>query len=386
MKFLHLADLHIGKRVNDFSMIEDQRAILEQIVAIGSAQQIEAVFLAGDIYDKSQPAVEAIELFDDFLNQWKELGIPVFLISGNHDSPERIHYMSRLLKKNQIYIAGVFRGEMDYVEWTDSYGPLRIYMLPFVKPGLVRHYLNEEIENYDQAIEAVINHTLIDDSLRNVLIGHQFVIGQDSMPEQSDSENISVGGVDQVYANRFERFDYVALGHLHAPQKIGYPHVRYAGSPLKYSASEVNQKKSVTIVSLLEKRKIDIQQVALRPLREMLSIRGSLEEILSQVGSTPGWNGRWSEDYIHANLTDEKIYDPVGKLRVCYPNLMSITFSNQYVQNITPERRKLEEDIQNRSMMDLFQDFFRLQNQKDLSKEQLLIVKESIDRMEKEEL
>lgn len=386
MKFLHLADLHIGKRVNDFSMIEDQRAILEQIVAIGSAQQIEAVFLAGDIYDKSQPAVEAIELFDDFLNQWKELGIPVFLISGNHDSPERIHYMSRLLKKNQIYIAGVFRGEMDYVEWTDSYGPLRIYMLPFVKPGLVRHYLNEEIENYDQAIEAVINHTLIDDSLRNVLIGHQFVIGQDSMPEQSDSENISVGGVDQVYANRFERFDYVALGHLHAPQKIGYPHVRYAGSPLKYSASEVNQKKSVTIVSLLEKGKIDIQQVALRPLREMLSIRGSLEEILSQVGSTPGWNGRWSEDYIHANLTDEKIYDPVGKLRVCYPNLMSITFLNQYVQNITPERRKLEEDIQNRSMMDLFQDFFRLQNQKDLSKEQLLIVKESIDRMEKEEL
>lgn len=386
MKFLHLADLHIGKRVNDFSMIEDQRAILEQIVAIGSAQQIEAVFLAGDIYDKSQPAVEAIELFDDFLNQWKELGIPVFLISGNHDSPERIHYMSRLLKKNQIYIAGVFRGEMDYVEWTDSYGPLRIYMLPFVKPGLVRHYLNEEIENYDQAIEAVINHTLIDDSLRNVLIGHQFVIGQDSMPEQSDSENISVGGVDQVYANRFERFDYVALGHLHAPQKIGYPHVRYAGSPLKYSASEVNQKKSVTIVSLLEKGKIDIQQVALRPLREMLSIRGSLEEILSQAGSTPGWNGRWSEDYIHANLTDEKIYDPVGKLRVCYPNLMSITFSNQYVQNITPERRKLEEDIQNRSMMDLFQDFFRLQNQKDLSKEQLLIVKESIDRMEKEEL
>ncbi len=386
MKFLHLADLHIGKRVNDFSMIEDQRAILEQIVAIGSAQQIEAVFLAGDIYDKSQPAVEAIELFDDFLNQWKELGIPVFLISGNHDSPERIHYMSRLLKKNQIYIAGVFRGEMDYVEWTDSYGPLRIYMLPFVKPGLVRHYLNEEIENYDQAIEAVINHTLIDDSLRNVLIGHQFVIGQDSMPEQSDSENISVGGVDQVYANRFERFDYVALGHLHAPQKIGYPHVRYAGSPLKYSASEVNQKKSVTIVSLLEKGKIDIQQIALRPLREMLSIRGSLEEILSQAGSTPGWNGRWSEDYIHANLTDEKIYDPVGKLRVCYPNLMSITFSNQYVQNITPERRKLEEDIQNRSMMDLFQDFFRLQNQKDLSKEQLLIVKESIDRMEKEEL
>ena len=386
MKFLHLADLHIGKRVNDFSMIEDQRAILEQIVAIGSAQQIEAVFLAGDIYDKSQPAVEAIELFDDFLNQWKELGIPVFLISGNHDSPERIHYMSRLLKKNQIYIAGVFRGEMDYVEWTDSYGPLRIYMLPFVKPGLVRHYLNEKIENYDQAIEAVINHTLIDDSLRNVLIGHQFVIGQDSMPEQSDSENISVGGVDQVYANRFERFDYVALGHLHAPQKIGYPHVRYAGSPLKYSASEVNQKKSVTIVSLLEKGKIDIQQIALRPLREMLSIRGSLEEILSQAGSTPGWNGRWSEDYIHANLTDEKIYDPVGKLRVCYSNLMSITFSNQYVQNITPERRKLEEDIQNRSMMDLFQDFFRLQNQKDLSKEQLLIVKESIDRMEKEEL
>lgn len=386
MKFLHLADLHIGKRVNDFSMIEDQRAILEQIVAIGSAQQIEAVFLAGDIYDKSQPAVEAIELFDDFLNQWKELGIPVFLISGNHDSPERIHYMSRLLKKNQIYIAGVFRGEMDYVECTDSYGPLRIYMLPFVKPGLVRHYLNEEIENYDQAIEAVINHTLIDDSLRNVLIGHQFVIGQDSMPEQSDSENISVGGVDQVYANRFERFDYVALGHLHAPQKIGYPHVRYAGSPLKYSASEVNQKKSVTIVSLLEKGKTDIQQIALRPLREMLSIRGSLEEILSQAGSTPGWNGRWSEDYIHANLTDEKIYDPVGKLRVYYPNLMSITFSNQYVQNITPERRKLEEDIQNRSMMDLFQDFFRLQNQKDLSKEQLLIVKESIDRMEKEEL
>lgn len=386
MKFLHLADLHIGKRVNDFSMIEDQKSILDQIVAIGSTQQIEAVFLAGDIYDKSQPTVEAIELFDDFLNQWKELDIPVFLISGNHDSPERIHYMSRLLKKNHIYIAGVFRGEMDYVEWTDTYGPLRIYMLPFVKPGLVRHYLNEEVENYDQAIEAVINHTAIDVKIRNVLIGHQFVIGQGIMPEQSDSENISVGGLDQVYANHFERFDYVALGHLHAPQKIGYPHVRYAGSPLKYSASEVNQKKSVTIVSLLEKGKIEIEQIALRPLREMLLIQGSMEDILSKAEQTPGWNGRWSEDYIHAVLTDEKIYDPVGKLRVMYPNLMSITFSNQQIKNLTPERRKLEEDIQNRSMMDLFQDFFQLQNQKELSKEQLLIVKESIDRMEKEEL
>ena len=386
MKLLHLADLHIGKRVNDFQLIEDQRHILEQIIEIGFEHQIEGVMIAGDIYDKSQPSVEAIELFDDFLNKLKELDIPVFLISGNHDSPERIQYVSRLLKKNHIYIEGVFEGTMNYVELEDSYGLIRIYMLPFVKPALVRHYLEEEIESYDEAIEAVINHTPLDENIRNILIGHQFVIGQGVMPVQSESENISVGGLDQVYSEHFKMFDYVALGHLHAPQKIGYSHIRYAGSPLKYSASEVKQKKSVTIVSLYEKGQVDIQQIALKPMRDMIIMEGFLEEILGKGKDTPGWNGRFSDDYIHAVLSDEKLYDPVGKLRDIYPNLMSITFSNQQVKNLSSVNCKLEEDIQNRSMIDLFQNFFQVQNQKVLSKEQLLIVKESIERMEKEEL
>lgn len=386
MKLMHLADLHIGKRVNDFQMIEDQAYILNQIIQIGMNQKVDGVLIAGDIYDKSQPSVDAIELFDDFLNQLKELNIPVFIISGNHDSPERIQYASRFLTKSNIFITGVFKGTMDYVEWEDQFGPVRIYLLPYVKPGLVKHYLDEDIETYDDAIRQVINHTTVDWKVRNVLMGHQFVMGQGIAPQQSDSENVSVGGLDQVYAEHFKNFDYVALGHLHAPQKIGFPHIWYAGSPLKYSASEVNQKKNVLIVQLLEKGNVTIDCIPLLPKRDMISQKGTLDQVIEAASNTPGWKDRISEDYVHVILTDEEVYDPIGKLRVVYPNLMSITFSNHQKMELSPERKILEEDIQKKDMMELFQEFYVLQNQKELSKEQIRIVKGVIERMEKEEL
>ena len=258
MRFLHLSDLHLGKRVNEFSMLEDQAYILKEILNIIDEQKVEAVLIAGDIYDKVIPSAEAVRLLDDFLTRIAARELPVFLISGNHDSAERIAFGSRLMSSRQIYLSPVFESDVEPVTISDRYGEVNIYMLPFVKPSLVKRvYPEEEIITYQDAVNAAVQHMQIDTDKRNILLAHQFVTGA----ARCDSEELSVGGVDDVDASVFDGFDYVALGHLHGPQKIGKETVRYSGTPLKYSFSETNHKKAAVIVDVEEKGKINIQQI-----------------------------------------------------------------------------------------------------------------------------
>ena len=262
MKLFHLSDLHIGKRVNEFSMLEDQKYILMQILKAAKEHQPDGIILAGDIYDKPVPAAEAVQVFDDFLTSLNEMGLIVFMISGNHDSPERVSYGGRLMKKSGIYVAPVYEGKTEKVEFTDAYGKVCIHLLPFVKPAVVRHAFEEgEFEkeaeavcDYQSAVKMTVSHMAVDTDVRNVLIAHQFVTGA----MRCESEEVSVGGLDNVDASVFDGFDYVALGHIHSPQAVGRDQVRYCGTPLKYSFSEAGQEKSITVVELKEKGKIII--------------------------------------------------------------------------------------------------------------------------------
>lgn len=280
MKLLHLSDLHIGKRVNGFSMLPDQEYILKQVVSIAEREQPEAVLIAGDVYDKPQPPAEAVLLLDEFLTRLTALVPSVFLISGNHDSPERLDFGSRILREKGLYIAGVFDGKLSHETLKDKHGTVNIYLLPFVKPAMVSPYAGRTMESYDEAVREAIAASSVDEAQRNVLVAHQFVTAGGVQPERSESEAISIGGVDNVDASAFDSFDYVALGHLHGPQRIGRDTVRYAGSPLKYSFSEARQKKSLTIVELGGKGNVLMKQVRLNPLRDMRRIRGPIDELI----------------------------------------------------------------------------------------------------------
>lgn len=366
MKLLHIADLHIGKRVNEFSMIEDQKYILDQIIKITKEEKPAGILIAGDVYDKSQPSAEAVELLDEFLTKLVSLKLPVFIISGNHDSPERLNFGSRILKENNLYIAGVFEGEMIKKVLTDEFGNVNVYMLPFVKPVYVRPYFEKNLETYEDAIKAIFHNTEVRKNERNILVAHQFVTAAGLKPEQSESEITAVGGVDQIDAVLFEDFDYVALGHLHGPQKILRNNIRYAGSPLKYSFSEVKQRKAVTVLELGNKGELDIRFVPLHPMRDMREIKGPIAQLLKiqeQENSS-------TEDYIRAILTDEEdIYDALGKLRQVYPNLMNLIFENSRTLKETTLLTSKEE-IRSRNPVELFADFYLGQNQEELSDQQ----------------
>ena len=299
MRFLHLSDLHLGKRVNEFSMLEDQAYILKEILNIIDEQKVEAVLIAGDIYDKVIPSAEAVRLLDDFLTRIAARELPVFLISGNHDSAERIAFGSRLMSSRQIYLSPVFESDVEPVTISDRYGEINIYMLPFVKPSLVKRvYPEEEIITYQDAVNAAVQHMQIDTDKRNILLAHQFVTGA----ARCDSEELSVGGVDDVDASVFDGFDYVALGHLHGPQKIGKETVRYSGTPLKYSFSETNHKKAAVIVDVEEKGKINIQQIPFLPKHDMREVRGTYME----VTALDFYKDMNTDDYLHITLTDEE--------------------------------------------------------------------------------
>ena len=282
MKLFHLSDLHIGKRVNEFSMLEDQKYILEQILKAAKEHQPEGIILAGDIYDKPVPAAEAVQVFDDFLTSLNEMGLPVFMISGNHDSPERVSYGGRLMKKSGIYVAPVYEGKTEKVEFTDEYGKVCIHLLPFIKPAVVRHAFEggefekeaEAVCDHQSAVKMAVSHMDIDTDVRNVLIAHQFVTGA----MRCESEEVSVGGLDNVDASVFDDFDYVALGHIHSPQTVGRDQVRYCGTPLKYSFSEAGGGETITVVGVKEKGNGDILAIFLCPPRGMWKIRGRYNE------------------------------------------------------------------------------------------------------------
>lgn len=362
MRFLHLSDLHLGKRVNEFSMLEDQAYILKEILNIIDEQKVEAVLVAGDVYDKVIPSAEAVRLLDDFLTRIAARELPVFLISGNHDSAERVAFGSRLMSSRQIYLSPVFESDVEPITISDRYGEINIYMLPFVKPSLVKRvYPEEEIITYQDAVNAAVQHMQIDTDKRNILLAHQFVTGA----ARCDSEELSVGGVDDVDASIFDGFDYVALGHLHGPQKIGKETVRYSGTPLKYSFSEANQKKAAVIVDVEEKGKINIQQIPLVPKHDMREIRGTYME----VTALDFYKDMKTDDYLYITLTDEEdIPDAIGKLRTIYPNIMKLSYDNLRTRAAVTVRGTAE--VEEKSPMELLKEFYELQNNQPMTDEQ----------------
>ncbi len=355
MKFFHLSDLHIGKTVNGFSMLEEQRHIFEQIIGYIKTEKPGAVLIAGDIYDRAVPGIEAVRLFDDFLTSLAATEVTVLIISGNHDSPERLNYASRLLSEQKLHLCGVFGGTLKSVTLADEHGEVDFWLLPFIKPSGVRGmFPDKEIESYTDALTAALETATIDDSHRNVLLSHQFYTSAGVTPIRSESEINPVGGLDAVDAAILSHFDYVALGHLHGGQKVG-ENARYAGSPVKYSLSEWKHHKTITLVELCEKGKVEITPLPLTPLHDMREIKGTLaaltsDEVLSQANH---------EDYLRVILTDdEEIIDPIGKLRSHYPNVMALDFenvrTNMDMTAISPDIEKIDKF----SPYDLFSEFF----------------------------
>ena len=373
MKLIHLSDLHIGKRVNEVSMIEDQEYILTQILRIIDEEKADAVLIAGDVYDKSVPSAEAVTLFDDFLCRLAKRQVPVLIISGNHDSPERLAFGNRLLESSGIHISPVYNGTVEAISLSDRHGAINFWLLPFVKPIHVkRYYPDEVIESYTDAIRVAIEKMGIDVSVRNVLLAHQFVTGASVDPD--GSEEISVGGLDNVDASVFESFDYVALGHIHGPQNIGSNRVRYCGTPLKYSFAEAGHYKSVTVVELEEKGKLNLRTVPLIPRHDVREIRGTFAQLMDKGY----YSTQATDDYLHIILTDEEdVPEAMGRLRMVYTNLMKLTYDNTRtrINQIVGSA----EDIKRKSPLHLFEELYEIQNNRPMSDEQRSFASELIE-------
>lgn len=376
MKVVHLSDLHLGKKVNEFSMIEDQKYILEQILNIIIENKADAVMIAGDIYDRPVPPVQAVELFDGFLTALMKINIPVMVISGNHDSAERIGFGADIMSAGRIYMSHAFDGKMQCVTLTDEYGPVNFYILPFVRPSAVRAYFDTDIKDYNDAVNAVIQSVTCNTDERNVIISHQFVTGA----RTCQSEEISVGGLDNVDASVYGIFDYAALGHIHGPQNIG-DNIRYCGTPLKYSFSEINHKKSVTIVELGPKGSVGVDSVPLKPLRDMCEIKGTYMELTAR----DFYLGLKTDDYYHIILTDEDdVYDAAAKLRVIYPNLMKISYDNLRTRR-SAEVFETAEPSQDMKPEDFLEELYELQNGCGMNEEQVLYATELFRKVREEQ-
>lgn len=371
MKFIHLSDLHIGKRVNEISMLEDQEYILTQILRITDQESPQALIIAGDVYDKSIPSAEAVTLFDDFLCRLAKRGLDVIIISGNHDSPERLSFAQRILEGAGIHISPVYNGTVEPVKLTDEYGAVFFWPLPFIKPAHVKRFYSEEnIESYTDALRVALDNMPFDRKARNVLITHQFVTGASTC----DSEEISVGGSDNVDSAVFEGFDYVALGHIHGPQNVGSERIRYCGTPLKYSFSESRHEKSLTVVELGVKGEFICRAIPLVPRRDMREIKGTYD----QLASKKYYDCVNREDYFHIILTDEEdVPEAVGRLRSIYPNIMKLSYDNART------RRNLAvtavEDVQRKSQLELFEELYEKMNNQAMSDEQRLFVQGLIE-------
>jgi len=382
MKFLHLSDLHIGKSVNGFSMIAEQKHAFGQIIGYIKTENPAAVVIAGDVYDRAVPGVEAVRVFDDFLTDLAREDVAVILISGNHDSPERINYASRLLADKQIYVYGAFDGSLHKVTLTDEYGFVNFWLLPFIKPISVRGMFGEkEIESYDETIAAAIESADIDYTARNVLVTHQFYTKAGVTPTRSESELSPVGGLDAVDAGIIEGFDYASLGHLHGRQSVGSEHIYYCGSPIKYSFSEWRQEKSLTLVELGQKGNLTVTPLPLSPIHDMREIKGEMDKLISDDVSCLADK----EDYLRVVLTDEdEIIDPMGKLRSVYPNIMSLDFENTRtsidISGITTDT----DTIGKLSPYELFREFFLDVQGSAMNEEQAEIVRELLERSDEE--
>lgn len=371
MKLLHISDLHLGKRINEFSLIEDQEYILTEILGIAEIEKPDALVIAGDVYDKSVPSTEAVRLFDDFLFKASGFTDHIFVISGNHDSPERIAFGGRIMDTSGIHLSPVYNGAVSPIYLNDTYGEVRIYMLPFIKPSNVkRFYPEDDTATYEDAVRAAISHMDIDNSTRNILITHQFVSGA----ERSESEEIFIGGTESVNADVFSQFDYTALGHLHRPQTIG-KRIRYSGTPLKYSFSEASHVKSVTVAELLGKSSEPvIREIALTPLKDMREIKGTYMELTAR--ST--YEGTNTDDYIHITLTDEyDIPDAAGRLSAVYKNLMKLDYDNKRTKSIGIT--EYDSNAENKTPLELLSEFYEKQNAQPMTNKQREFAKALIE-------
>lgn len=377
MRFIHLSDLHLGKRVNEYSMLEDQRYILEQILRIVESEAPDGVLLAGDLYDRTVPSAEAVEVCDDFLCRLARLNVPVFLISGNHDSPERLAFLGRLLARSGVHVSPVYDGTLTPITLTDEFGPVDVVLLPFLKPVQVRRFFPEEdISTYTDAVIAALRVLPRNDGRRRVLVAHQFVTGA----ARSDSEELSVGGAENVDERAFDGFDYVALGHLHGPQNVAGTRIRYCGTPLKYSFSEARHHKSVTVVELGAQGELTLRLLPLSPLRDLRELRGTYAEL-----TQPSFyeNTTFPEDYTHITLTDEEdIPDAVMSLRRIYHNLMKLDYDNRRTRAVPALEASA---APSRTPLELFSDLYRQQNGQDMSEEQRSFVASLFEAIEEED-
>lgn len=373
MKFIHLSDLHLGKKLHQVSLLEDQSYILEEILRIVDQEKIDGVLLAGDIYDRIYPPAEAISLFDSFLVRLVERKCLVFVISGNHDSPERIAFLGRLTRKAGVYLSPVYDGRITGITLEDEYGALNVYLLPFIKPAHVRHfYPQEEIIDYSTALEVAIRQMEINKEERNILVGHQFVTGA----IRSDSEEISIGGLDNVAAEVFSAFDYVALGHLHRSQWVGREAVRYCGSPLTYSFSESEDSKSVTILEVREKGNLFTRQVPLTPLRRTICLRGRFTELLEKRQEEK----INEEDFVRITLLDEEdIPDAFHRLALIYPGLLQLEYDNTRTRK--KQELQLVQTYKELSPIELLAGFYEKMNNQPLNERQTAYLEEKLEKI-----
>ena len=374
MKFLHLADLHLGKSLADYDLIDDQRYILNRILEIAGEESVDGILIAGDVYDKSVPSEGAVNLLDEFLVRLAKKGIKVFMVSGNHDSDDRLNYGSGLFESNEIYISAVFDGRLHMQRLYEGDTAVDVYMLPFVKASQVRHWFpDEHIENYDDAVRTVIRNTPVDRTHINILVAHQFVAGIGEDPAFSGSESIgtqSVGLVEKIGYDCFDAFDYVALGHIHAAQRVGRDGIRYAGSPLKYSLSEANNEKSVTLVTVGEGERVRIETVPLKPMRDVRHIRGQMKALLDPL------NVRSPQDYIYVTLTDEDVVnDAMGFFQQVYPYTVQIIYDNSRTRAI--EQVDISRIADNRSFTELIRDFYRQVYGVEMSDEEMAVMRDA---------
>ncbi len=388
MRLIHLSDLHIGKRVNEFSMLEDQEYILKEILGIIDDEQPDGVIIAGDVYDKSVPSEEAVKLLDSFLTSLAKRKLQVYIISGNHDSAAKLAFASSLIDLSGIHISPVYDsaqiammgdGLVRPYKLEDGKGQMaNIYMLPFVKPAMVRAVFPDEadyIKDYTDACRVAVEHMDVDEKVTNILVAHQFVTGA----VRSESEE-NVGGLDNVDVSVFDSFDYVALGHIHGPQKVGRETVRYCGTPLKYSLSEANHTKSVTVVDIPENKKIEIRTVPLVPMHELREVKGTFDELMDRRN----YEGTAVDDYLYVVLTDEDdVPDALGKLRTVYPNVMKLGYDNTR----TRVTQTIDDGavLEGKKPIDLFGELYEKQNNKEMSDEQRSFVQDIIDSIWKEE-
>lgn len=372
MKFFHISDLHIGKKLRETDFLPDQIYILDQIVEAVDKEKPDGILIAGDIYDRSVPPAGAVHVFDDFLTKLSLRDIHIFIISGNHDSPERLNFAKELLGKHKVYIGGTFHGDLDRIELEDEYGKCNVYLMPYIKPSMVLNYKKEvEIATYEDAARIVIEDCNVNTLERNILVAHQFVTNQGVEPEKSESEIVSIGGLDNIDVSVFQPFDYVALGHIHGPQKIGRETIRYCGTPLKYSFSECNHKKSITCINMSGKGEVNISLIPLKPMKDLRVIRDTLNNLLTLDKYTSLNN----EDYIRAVITDEEdVFDPIGKLRTKYPNVLLLEVENTKSSLSEYATSLPKGEVASRSPMDLFTEFYFNQNNVEMNDNQKNII------------